>query len=143
MITKKVNFYLFILLNLVLLSGCNKAEEIKDDGLSFLDCSVYYLEEMALPEGAILQVRLEDVSKMDVAAELIVSNQRTIKSRPPYALQLAFPRELIKMEHRYTLRALVTLEGELLFTSTAHINPFAIGIASPIEIKVDQVAHSM
>jgi len=139
MVTKKINFYLFMLLNLLFLSSCNKVEEIKDDGLSFLDCSAYYLEDMTLPEGAILQVRLEDISQMDVVAELISSNQRTIKSAPPYALQLAFPRKLIKMGHRYTLRALITLEGELLFTSTTYINPFAVGIASPIEIEVEQI----
>ncbi|GLS92263.1 lipoprotein [Psychromonas marina] len=125
----------------VLVSGCDKSSDnaTSDDALSLLETEVYYTQKMLLPDGAELEVRLEDVSKMDVASELISSTTREIKNTPPYALQVTFPTKRIKANRRYNLRASIRLEDKLIFTSTSHINPFEVGIASPIKIKVDQV----
>ena len=123
----------------VLVSGCNKNRGVTDDALSLLETEVYYNQKMALPEGAILEVRLEDVSKMDVTSELISTATREIKNTPPYVLQIAFPTKLIKVKHRYSLKASIKVDEQLLFISTTNINPFEVGIASPIRIKVDEV----
>jgi len=125
----------------VFVTGCNKNGDnmSSDDALSLLETEVYYTQKILLPEGAELEVRLEDVSKMDVASELISSSTREIKNTPPYALQVTFPTKRIQAERRYNLRASIRLEDKLLFTSTSRINPFEVGIASPIKIKVDQV----
>lgn len=139
MIIKKRSPLLLLILIATLMSGCNDQNSVANDGLSFLETEVFYLQKINLPEGALLEVRLEDVSKMDVAAELISSATREIKSTPPYALQIAFPSDSIKDKHRYSLSASIKVNGKLHFISTTHINPFAVGIASPIEIKVDQV----
>jgi len=139
MFTKKSFPLLLTLFSGILISGCNDKPKVADDALSLLDTEIYYTQEIILPEGAKLEVRLEDISKMDVASEVISNTTREVKSKPPYALQIAFPTELIKVNHRYGLRASIKLDDKLLFISTYHINPFEVGIASPIKIKVDPV----
>ncbi|PKF61953.1 hypothetical protein CW745_08175 [Psychromonas sp. psych-6C06] len=139
MFTKKIVTLMCLIFSVVLLTGCNDSVNKSDDALSLLETEVYYLQKIRLPEGAKLEVRLEDVSKMDVAAEVISSAVRELKSSPPYALQIAFPSDQIKANHRYSLRASIRSGDELLFISTTHINPFEVGIATPIKIKVDHV----
>jgi putative lipoprotein len=142
MINKKLIPFFLVIMSSLLISACNDQTTVagaKDDALSLLETEVFYNQKMRLPEGAKLEVRLEDVSKMDVASELISSATREIKSGPPYALQIAFPSKQIKNSHRYSLRASIKVEGKLYFISTTHIDPFAVGIASPIKIKVDPV----
>lgn len=141
MLIKKAIPALLIIFSVFFISACKDEGKSSDDALSMLDTQVYYLEQLALPEGAQLHVYLEDVSKMDVASELISTSTRSIKSKPPYLLQVAFPTNSIEVNKRYNLRASITLEGELLFISTTQINPFAVGVASPVNIKVEQVAR--
>ncbi|MCP4324291.1 MAG: hypothetical protein GY951_08775 [Psychromonas sp.] len=141
MAIKKLIPFLLLTLTTIFLSGCNKKVDTTDDALSLLETEVFYNQKIVLPEGARLEVRLEDVSKMDVASELVTSATRDIKSTPPYALQISFPTKSIKAKHSYSLGATITVDGKLIFISTTHINPFAVGIASPIEIKVDPVGR--
>ena len=141
MLNKKLIPFFLSVFALLLITACNGNSNATDDALSLLETEVFYNQKVALPEGAKLEVRLEDVSKMDVASELISSATREIKSSPPYALQIAFPTESIQEKHRYSLRATIKLDGKLLFISTTHIDPFAVGIASPINIKVDPVGR--
>ena len=139
MINKKLSTFFLLIITTGLLAGCNDNNSVADDALSLLETEVFYNQKIILPEGAKLEVRLEDVSKMDVASELISSATREIKSSPPYALQIAFPSDQIKNNHRYSLRASIKVNGKLHFISTTHIDPFAVGIASPIQIKVNPV----
>ena len=140
MFLKKNSACGIITLIVLLVSGCSEKADTVDDALSLLDTQVHYIEKITLPDGARLQVRLEDVSEMDVAAELVSSATRKISSVPPYSLQIAFPTKQIKMNRRYNLHASILLEDKLLFISTTQINPFEVGIASPIQIKVDLVS---
>jgi len=137
MFSKKV-VSLLIIFSVFFITACQNKEKQTDDALSMLDTKVYYLENIILPEGAKLHVRLEDISKTDVASTLISTATRTIKSNPPYLLQIAFPTNSIQVNSRYNLRASITLEGRLLFISTTRVNPFVVGVASPISIKVEQ-----
>lgn len=141
MLIKKFIPFFLLVCTTALLSGCDKKNDAMDDALSLLETEVFYNQKLVLPEGAILEVRLEDVSKMDVASTLISSATREIKSTPPYALQIAFPTKSINAKHRYSLRASIKVNDKLHFISTTHINPFAVGIASPIEIKVEPVGN--
>lgn len=143
MVNKKLIPFFFVIITTLFISACNDESGVSagatDDALSLLETEVFYNQKIILPEGATLEVRLEDVSKMDVSSELISSAIREIKSAPPYSLQIAFPSKQIKNNHRYSLRALIKVNGKLHFISTTHIDPFEVGIASPIRIKVDQV----
>ncbi|WP_392339349.1 YbaY family lipoprotein [Moritella marina] len=106
-----------------------------------LTANVFYLQRIALPPGAQVSLILEDVSKMDVAAEVIAKQTITAASAPPYAINLSYNETLIKPQHRYALRAQITLDGQLLFTNTEQVDAFANAGAKPTEILVSQVRH--
>lgn len=143
MVNKKTISFLIVLITTAFISGCNDKTATMDDGLSLLETEVFYNQKITLPEGAKLEVHLEDVTIMDAVSIRISSATRKIKSNPPYSLQIAFPSKKIKNNHRYSLRATIKINGKLHFISTSHINPFEVGIASPIKIKVEQLDNSV
>ncbi|CAG20844.1 META domain-containing protein [Photobacterium profundum] len=107
-----------------------------------LDVNVIYLDRRMLPPGAVLEVTLEDVSKADAPSELIVSQSMEPASAPPYAMVLDYDTTKIVDKHRYSLRATVKVQDQLVMTSTTSIDPFAEGAITPIEIKLDRVANN-
>jgi len=140
MLIKKLTIvFSLIFLATFFVSGCGEKVETPDDALSLLETKVVSEQHVELTKEAILEIRLEDVSKKDIESEVISTASRTVRSRPPYSLQIAFPTKLIKANHSYSLSASIRIDGELHFISTTHINPFAIGIASPITINVEKV----
>lgn len=141
MLIKKLTIAFSLIFSVIFMSGCNEKMEAPGDALSLLETEVVSKQNIDFTEVAILEVRLEDISKKDVASELISTSSRAIKSTPPYALQIAFPTKLIKANHNYSLSASILVAGELHFISTTYIDPFAVGIASPIQIVVEQVVE--
>jgi putative lipoprotein len=143
MVYKRLIPFFLILIASSFITGCNDKTGALDDGLSLLETEVFYDQKITLPKGAKLEVNLDDISKMDVASILISSAAREIKGSPPHSLQIAFPSKKIKNNNRYSLRASIKVDDKLYFISTTQVNPFAVGIASPIEIKVDLLDNSV
>ena len=74
-------------------------------------------EWIALPAGAVLEVVLEDVSRMDVRAEELGRLRQESPGAPPFEFQILFDPRQIRESHSYSVRARLTVRGELLFTS--------------------------
>ncbi len=108
-----------------------------------ITANVFYLQRIALPPGAQVSLVLEDISKMDVAAEVIAQQTITAVGSPPYQMDLSYNAAQIKPQHRYALRARIELNGQLLFTNTQQIDAFANQSAKPTEILVSQVRSKM
>ncbi|PKH07960.1 YbaY family lipoprotein [Moritella sp. Urea-trap-13] len=104
-----------------------------------LTANVFYLQRIALPPGAQVSLVLEDVSKMDAPAEVIAKQTITAAGSPPYQLDLSYNAADIKPQHRYALRAQITLDGQLLFTNTEQVDAFADQGLKATEILVSQV----
>lgn len=118
------------------------ATEVAKAEMKSLDVNVIYLDRRMLPPEAVLEVTLEDVSKADAPSELIVSQSMEPASAPPYAMVLDYDATKIADKHRYSLRATIKVQDQLVMTSTTSIDPFAEGATLPIEIKLDRVAHT-
>jgi putative lipoprotein len=84
--------------------------------------SALYRQRMAIPPDARLHVRLEDVSRQDVPAELIAECTVPAGGRQvPLPFRLEYDVARIEASHRYSVRASLSGEGRLLFTTdTAH-----------------------
>ena len=108
---------------LLLLVACSPAPE-EPEPPSVISGTVVYRERMALPPDAMVTVRLEDVSRMDVAAELLAETRFPAESGPPYAFSLAFDPGQVLEGRRYALRASISLGDRLMFTSTDHLPAF-------------------
>jgi putative lipoprotein len=101
-----------------------------------IEGSVSYREKILLPANAIVRVQLQDVAKQDVAATQLSQVQFPAETGPPYAFELEYFPAQILPSGRYTLRATITHEDRLLFTSDTHIPAFQDG---PIDIVVKRV----
>ncbi|MEJ2535169.1 MAG: META domain-containing protein [Gammaproteobacteria bacterium] len=101
--------------------------------------TVTYRERIALRPGAEVRVVLEDQSRMDAPATVITDYTHVVDGPPPYAFRLVFNPSMIDERMRYGLRARIERDGQLEFTSTEHIDPFAGEAGEPIEIVVSRV----
>lgn len=121
-------------------TSADKAAQSTDNTLMrVISGEVWYRQRMALPRGATVQVVLEDQSRMDVPAEKVTGYTYTVNGQGPYTYRLVFDPRSIKDNMRYGLRARIEHDGNLLFTSTEYIDPFATEPGTPVKIMVSQV----
>jgi putative lipoprotein len=76
-----------------------------------------YQEQVTLLSGARLEVRLLDISLADAAATVIAETIIENAGRPPYVFTLAYEPAQINERHLYAVRAVLTHEDQLLFTT--------------------------
>jgi putative lipoprotein len=81
--------------------------------------TVAYRERMALPPDAAIDVRLEDTSLQDTPAKLVGESVFAAAGQQvPISFQVSFNPADINPAHTYQLRANITINGALAFTST-------------------------
>ena len=76
--------------------------------------SAGYREKIALPEGAVLYVQLQDVSKIDVPA-VVMASQRFAMTAVPQDFALSYDPALIDERFTYTLSATLLQGDDVLF----------------------------
>ncbi|PSU28533.1 YbaY family lipoprotein [Photobacterium lutimaris] len=105
----------------LVVSACTSLIE-QDADLEVVKGTLTYKERMALPDHARITVTLSDVSKMDVAAEVLSSQAFLADGKQvPFEYQLNFSRQEIIPNHTYAVSARIEVDGKLLFiTDTAN-----------------------
>lgn len=76
-----------------------------------------YRERIAVPPSTQLEVVLLDVSRPDAPAQMIGNTIIADAGQPPYRFEIHYPPDQIIASHRYAVRARLTHEGRLLFTT--------------------------
>ena len=104
-----------------------------------IEGSVLYRERMMLPPNAEITVTLEDVSKMDVAADIIAIMTFSPAGGPPWDFAMEYDPARIDSRHRYAARARIEVNGQLMFTNTTQIPVFSGAEGKPLEILVSRV----
>lgn len=113
------------------------------NGQQRIEGSVWYRERMLLPPNAEVYVALEDVARMDVAADVIASTRFTPRSGPPWDFSLAYDPVRIHNKGRYGLRARIEVEGKLMFINTTHVPAFDRAPGDkPVKIMVSRVGKA-
>ncbi|WP_445944837.1 YbaY family lipoprotein [Roseateles sp. PN1] len=83
--------------------------------------SASYRERIALPPGAVLIVKVEDVSLMDAPAKVLAEHQQVLGGKQvPLAFAIPLAPELVDARRRYGVRATIFVDGQMRFTSTRH-----------------------
>lgn len=95
--------------------------------LRTLQGTVSYRERIALPPSAKVEVKLVDVSRADAPAITIARTSIRPKHQVPIPYELRFDSARIQASHRYGLQARVTVQNELMFTTTDHHAVFGGG----------------
>ncbi|MFV0512160.1 MAG: YbaY family lipoprotein [Jhaorihella sp.] len=99
--------------------------------------SVTYRERIAVPPGAVLEVRLADVSRMDVAAN-ILSLQRFALDHVPFAFALGYDDALIEPALSYAVQAEILHGGDVLYRSTRSYPVLTRGAGDSVDIVVER-----
>jgi len=127
-----------IALLLVLAAGCG--EDTTDPSTLAVTGTVTYLERIAMPQGAVVTVRLEDVSRADVAAVLLGQQVITAPGQVPVAYRVEYDSGSIDARNTYTVRAEIRVNGQLWATSTQAYLVITRGHPSTgVEILVSRV----
>lgn len=104
-----------------------------------LSGTVTYLERMALPPEAVVEVQLLDVSLADAPAKLIAGTRIAPAGQVPVAYRLDYDDSQIQPGHSYALLARITLDDRLMFINATH-HPVLDGGPDQTEITVNRVA---
>ena len=111
--------------------------------LSDLNGTVAYLQRIALPPNAIIEVSLQDVSKADAPAEVLDSVKIPSAGRQvPIPFTLHYDPAQIDERYTYTVSARITVDGVLTWISTTQNPVLTRGAPTDnVEIIVEQVAQ--
>lgn len=79
---------------------------------------VSYRERIALPEDAVITVKLEDISLADAPSVVIAETEFESQGfQSPFAFQIDYDPSQIIENHRYTISARIEVNGKLRFIS--------------------------
>jgi putative lipoprotein len=117
----RLSFFPATLLGLVL-AGC-AAPGIRsaqtDAKEAMVTGTVTYRERIALSADAVVEVRLSDVSRQDVAAPVVAETTvRPAGRQVPIAFELRYDPSKIEPNRTYAVRATITSAGRMMFTTT-------------------------
>ncbi len=117
---KKFLIIVMALIGTVTFTACSGL--IGADSSKMITGNVTYKERIALPENAKVTVTLSDVSKMDVAAEVISRHSfLTEGAQVPLSYTLRYEPSEINPSHTYAVSARIEVDGKLMFINdTAH-----------------------
>jgi uncharacterized lipoprotein YbaY/uncharacterized lipoprotein NlpE involved in copper resistance len=102
--------------------------------------SAVYRQRIAMPPDAVLTVRVEDVSQADKPAAVLAKVHETFGARQvPIPFSLQIPKTHIDPSHRYAIRATISVNGELRFTTTRHYAVLTRDAPSHIDLLLDAV----
>jgi putative lipoprotein len=128
-------------IELMLTNNADMLASADSAGDSAVTGTVTYLQRIALPASAVITVRLQDVSRQDVAATLI-SEQVIVTEGEQVPVAYTLPYDPAEIDDRYTysVSARIEIDGQLAWISDT-MNPVISRGAptSDVEIVVVQV----
>lgn len=111
-----------------------------DTAAGWVTGTVAYRERMALPPDAILSVRLEDVSRQDVAASSIAFQTVAGEGRQvPIPFHLVYETRLIDERMSYAIRAWISYGDRRQFMNTTSVPVLTRGAGTHVDIMLERV----
>ena len=95
---------------------------------------VTYREDLAIRPGAIVEVRLVDISRQDMAAIIVGEQIISRHAQVPIPFEVTYDPADIEPSHTYAIQARITDHGQLMFTTTdlhpviTHGNPTTVEV---------------
>jgi uncharacterized lipoprotein YbaY len=102
---------------------------------------VTYRARVALPAGAVIEIRLLDVSRVDAPAALVARREvETRGEQVPVPFTLAYDPRAIDPRRRYAVEATITIDGRIAWRSTTAQAALTAGApVTNVEIVVQQL----
>lgn len=122
-------------------SGISSAQAASDSASPMITGTVTYLVRMALQPEAAIDVRLEDVSLADAPAKLVAEYIFAAAGKQvPIPFQLPYTAKDIQPNHRYQLRARITVDDKLTFTTTQAYPVITNGAPTHVDLVLQPVS---
>ena len=103
--------------------------------------SVSYRQRIALPDSALVIVRIVDVSRADAPAEVIGEARIPTAGRQvPIPFEIAVPAARVAASHSYAAQARIEYDGKLRWITTQSYPVLTRGAGNTVELRVDPVA---
>lgn len=99
-----------------------------------------YDDRSALPPDATLEVTVEDVSLADAPARVIGRLVLTPAGQVPIRFEVPYEDAAVQANHSYSVRARITLDGRLLYTTTRFTPVLTRGAGASVELQLQRVA---
>jgi len=93
-----------------------------------------------LPPGSVVEVRIEDASHADTSAAVLSSSTFVVASGPPYDVVLDYDPAMLEPQGRYGVRARISVDGVLRFTTTEYVPAFDHRDDEPLMVMMSAVA---
>ncbi|USD66135.1 YbaY family lipoprotein [Vibrio sp. SCSIO 43136] len=118
MLNKSLTAFLLIMVSL--LAGCQYSDSSDHNqeelAVATIVGTVSYRERIALPENAKVTVTLQDISLADApSVEIARTEFDSFGFQSPFAYQLDYDPSKIIENHRYSVSARITVDGQLKF----------------------------
>ncbi|NDY96954.1 YbaY family lipoprotein [Wenzhouxiangella limi] len=102
---------------------------------------VFYVERIAAPPNARLEIVLEDISRQDVAAERLGEMVIEPAGQPPYEFSIEYDPAQIDPRHSYRVAARLYDGQDLLFTSDTVHQVLTRGFPATASVRMRRVAR--
>lgn len=124
----------------MIVQGCQLHKPLNGEEQGVVSGTVNYLQRMALPTNAVIQVQLLDVSLVDAAAKVMAEESINLGQRQvPVPFSLHFDAAKIDVKHRYSVSAKITLDGKLWFISGRLYPVLTEGNPTHVDLILKQV----
>lgn len=101
--------------------------------------TLMYRERIALPPGVVAEVWLLDTSLADAPAAEIAYQRINDPGNPPIPFVLEYDPQVIRDNMQYSVRATISHDGQLLFTSDTHYPVLTRGAGNTADILLIMV----
>lgn len=128
------------LLALLTMVGC--ATTATEPERAEVSGQAFYVERIAAPPNARLEVVLEDISRQDVAAERLGEMIVERAGQPPYQFRIQYDSEQIDPRHTYRVAARLYSGEKLLFTSDTIHQVITQGFPSKVDVRMRAVSQA-
>ena len=99
-------------------------------------------ERMVLPPSAVFEATLEDISRADAPASVLGRTRIENPGNPPILFRIDFDPAAIQARHRYAVRARVTVDDRLMFTTDTVQSVFGPEQVTQVELLLKRVGGS-
>lgn len=105
--------------------------------------TVSYLQRMALPPNAVIQVKLLDVSQPDDTEKVIAEQKLNLGQRQvPVPFTLEFDPAKIDRKHTYSVSAKISVDGKVWFATERSYPVLIEGKPAQVELILKQIAST-
>ena len=99
-----------------------------------------YRQRMTVPNAAVFEAVLEDVSRADAPATEIAHTRLTSPANPPISFTITYDAGKILANHRYAVRARILVDGKALFTTDSATLVITPGRPNKVDLLLRRVS---